>query len=199
MTPAGFRVATPDDVDEVARMLSAAFRDDPVWGPAFPDPVRRVEQSTAFWRLIAGEAQREPWTLLSPGDDAVAIWYPPGMTELGPEAEAGFDGFITDLIGAEGAAALARQGAPFAAARPSEPHFYLSLLATDPERRGRGSGMRLLDDSLRAIDELGLPTYLESSNPANDARYERHGYTRVGELALDTGARVGTFWRPLGG
>jgi hypothetical protein len=42
----------------------------------------------------------------------------------------------------------------------------------------------------------GMPAYLESSNPANDARYERIGFRKIGAFATPDGAHtVATMWR----
>jgi GNAT superfamily N-acetyltransferase len=85
----------------------------------------------------------------------------------------------------------------FEAAHPTErEHYYLSLLGTHPDRRGSGIGMALLAENLAAIDEQHMPAYLESSNPANDARYERVGFTAVGAFETPDGRRrVTTMWR----
>jgi hypothetical protein len=54
----------------------------------------------------------------------------------------------------------------------------------------------LLADNLARLDEEGAHAYLESSNPANDARYERVGFERVGECSTPDGAHtVATMWR----
>lgn len=61
----------------------------------------------------------------------------------------------------------------FEAAHPREtPHYYLSLLGTDPARRGHGYGLSLLAANLRLVDAAGAPAYLETSNPANVTLYE---------------------------
>ena len=81
-----------------------------------------------------------------------------------------------------------------------EPHAYLSLLATHPEHRGRGIGQALLADHLADWDRLGVPAYLESTNPANDHRYERLGFRRVGGFtAVRDDAPITTMWRATGG
>jgi hypothetical protein len=55
-------------------------------------------------------------------------------------------------------------------------------------------------DAGARLDAAGIPTYLESSNPANDHRYERQGYRKVGEFATVLGhAVVSTMWRPARG
>jgi GNAT superfamily N-acetyltransferase len=81
-----------------------------------------------------------------------------------------------------------------------EPHAYLSLLATHPDHRGKGSGQRLLADDLARFDADGAPAYLESTNPGNDHRYERAGFRRIGgfEAVID-GAPIATMWRPAQG
>ena len=56
--------------------------------------------------------------------------------------------------------------------------------------------MALLADCLEQFDREGVPTYLESSNPANDARYGQVGYRRVGSFTTPDGAHsVATMWR----
>ena len=56
--------------------------------------------------------------------------------------------------------------------------------------------MELLAANLARIDDEGLPAYLESSNPANDERYERVGFERVGEFSTPDGSHtVVTMWR----
>ena len=82
----------------------------------------------------------------------------------------------------------------------NEPHYYLSLLATHPRARGRSIGQTLLREDLSRFDEIGVPTFLESSNPDNDHRYERAGFRRIGEfLTVLDDAPVGQFWRLVGG
>jgi predicted GNAT family acetyltransferase len=60
--------------------------------------------------------------------------------------------------------------------------------------------MGLLAENLVRIDRERMPAYLESSNPANNHRYERQGFRAVGEFrtVLDD-AVVTTMWRPVGG
>ncbi len=56
--------------------------------------------------------------------------------------------------------------------------------------------MGLLAANLSLIDELGFPAYLESTNPANDHRYERLGFVQVGGFALPGGeSTVACMWR----
>jgi hypothetical protein len=56
--------------------------------------------------------------------------------------------------------------------------------------------MALLAESLAQLDELGMPAYLESSNRANDRRYEGAGFVTIGEFAAPGGGpTLGSMWR----
>jgi hypothetical protein len=49
------------------------------------------------------------------------------------------------------------------------------------------------------MDAEGIPAFLESSNPGNNARYERLGFRQVGEFTTPDGVRtVATMWRDAG-
>jgi predicted GNAT family acetyltransferase len=76
--------------------------------------------------------------------------------------------------------------------------MYLSLLATHPDHRGRGIGQALLAETLARFDEQGIPSYLESTNPANDHRYRRAGFRPVGGFrSVVDGVVVTTMWRDV--
>ena len=85
----------------------------------------------------------------------------------------------------------------FDAAHPrDEPHFYLGLLGTHPDHRGKRIGMALLKHDLDLIDAEGFPAYLESSNPANNPRYASVGFESVGDFTYPGGGPiVTTMWR----
>lgn len=192
------RVATSADADTVTEILTGAFHDDPVWGPVFPDPARRAAQHEAYWRIFVDGGIPHQWIWLSGDGGAAALWLPPGCPELAPEDEARLEPFLRDLVGAEQTAVFFEIYARFDAAHPrEEPHYYLSLLGTHPDHRGRGIGMGLLGDNLAILDQMGMPAYLESTNPANNPRYERHGFAQVGEFSLpgEDAPPVATMWR----
>jgi L-amino acid N-acyltransferase YncA len=57
--------------------------------------------------------------------------------------------------------------------------------------------MGLLAEDLRRLDELQLPAWLESTNPANDRRYESVGFEPVGTFrTVDDERVITTMWRP---
>lgn len=192
------RQAGPEDIDAIVETVTSAFFDDPLWGPPFADRSQRAAQASQLWRLfVASAALRYPWTFVTGHHaDAAAIWVPPGGHEFTAEEDAGYDDFLFDLGGRSFANEIQAIGRTFDDAHPDEPHFFLSLLATNRAARGRGLGMDLMRDGLARIDALGMPAYLESSNPtANDARYRSVGFEPIGELIMPSGHRVTTMWR----
>ncbi len=199
MEPSGpfpaVRVATTDDLDGVVATLTSAFFDDPLWGPAFPVVTRREAQASALWRLFAGSALRYPFTFVTENTESTAVWIPPGGIDLTETESVEFESFLVDLVGEEAANGILVISAQFEEVRPTEPHFYLSLLATHRDHRGRGLGMGLLRENLERIDAVGGAAHLESSNPVNDARYRSVGFERRGEFTVASGHVITTMWR----
>jgi GNAT superfamily N-acetyltransferase len=190
------RLAGAADVPAAVEVLVRAFYADPVWSWAFPDPRLRLEQHRVVWRLVAEAAVSYQSAWLTGDCAAVALWIPPGRPELRPEDEARLPSLLAELLG-DGAARVLDTFERFDAAHPSgDPHYYLSLLATNPDHSGQGLGIGLLADGLARIDAEGKPAFLESSNPANTPRYERLGFVVCGEFELaDDGPSVAQMWR----
>jgi ribosomal protein S18 acetylase RimI-like enzyme len=190
------RSATGADLRAVTETISRAFHDDPTWSWAFPDEARRQEQYLAFWSLMIAGALRYPWVLMTDACEAAAVWIPPGETELSEEDEERVAPLVEELLGPR-AGEVMELVARFDAAHPRDvPHYYLSLLGTHPSFAGRGIGMALLAESLARIDREHMPAYLESSNPANNHRYRRHGFEEAGEFyPPGSGTPVTTMWR----
>jgi len=188
----GVRRASAEDLDGLTATLTAAFANDPVWSWAFPDQ----RALGAWWRLLINSALRYRWVWTIDDYAAVAVWIPPGGVELTGEEAAQVEPMLDDLAGPR-AAAILDLVERFDATHPAEPpHYYLSLLGTHPRHRGKGLGMALLGRNLATIDAEGLPAYLESTNAANDSRYERQGFRKVGSFSRPDGQlAISTMWR----
>lgn len=190
------RPATPADVEAITAAFATAFFNDPVWGPVFPDEARRAGQAAVMWRVYAAAALRYPWTFVTPDVEAAAVWIPPGGEEL-TDAEARQLGELMEATaGPEAAAAAAEIEARFAAAHPVGDFYHLTILATHARHRGRGLGMGLLAQTLARVDAEGAAAYLESTNPANNERYQDAGFEPRAEIAMPSGRVVTTMWRP---
>lgn len=141
---------------------------------------------------------RYPFVFRTADDAVVSVWIPPNGTELTPQEEHAIPTRLAELTPsrATDAAELLRR---FEGAHPrAEPHFYLSLLATADAHRDRGLGMALLRENLARFDALGVPTYLESSNPANNHRYAALGFREVSRFDVPGGSNFVTgMWRDV--
>jgi GNAT superfamily N-acetyltransferase len=176
--------------------LAAAFAGDPVWGLwACGDTPDRTGLLEVFWKPWVDAALKYEGFLMAPDASVVSGWVPPGVHETDDEDEVAIEAVTLQLFG-DRAPLLLEAYRLFEANRPTEPHWYLSLLATHPVHRGQGLGMRMVADLLGAIDAAHQPVYLESTNPANDARYESVGFTPHGSFRLPEGPTVTTMWRP---
>jgi predicted N-acetyltransferase YhbS len=79
---------------------------------------------------------------------------------------------------------------------PEEPHWYLAIIGSDPDVRGKGFGQVLMQSRLDRCDAEHAPAYLESSNPANVPYYQRFGFEATGEITLpDGGPSLIPMWR----
>jgi ribosomal protein S18 acetylase RimI-like enzyme len=198
ITSDGARICDAADAGDVVDILVGAFHDDPTWSWVFPNEAMRPLQLRTLWAMFVDGAMRYPGCWLSDGNTAAAVWIPPGGSELSAEQEADLESVMAGVLGSDAEVArLMRVFEAFEGAHPhGEPHYYLSLLGTDVGQRGHGHGLALLDESLRAVDAAQAPAYLEASNPANVALYERFGFKVVGSFALpDDGGEVATMWR----
>jgi ribosomal protein S18 acetylase RimI-like enzyme len=79
---------------------------------------------------------------------------------------------------------------------PHEPHWYLPLIAADPNWIGQGLGTLLMKHALRQCDEEGITAYLESSNPRNISLYERHGFRVIGAIQHGSSPTMTPMFRP---
>jgi GNAT superfamily N-acetyltransferase len=187
------RAATSEDVDDIVATLTSAFAKDPLWAPPFAPPTR-AEGLTIMWRALVSSAVSHGWVLITEAAAAASVWIPPGAVELSLEEEQRMHHLLVDHVGAASADRIGDILGQLDDAKPTEPCFFLSLLGTHSDHRGKGLGMSLLRDGLERIDALGAPAYLESSNPANNRRYTSLGFEVREVLHFPTGP-VTTMWR----
>ncbi|WFB07827.1 GNAT family N-acetyltransferase [Streptomyces sp. LX-29] len=141
--------------------------------------------------------------ITSEGGDRIiggTLWDPPGQWK---------QPFWRELLALPPYVWASRTGTPraitvvnaMAAAHPAEPHWYLSIIGTDPDPRfrGTGGGTALLRSRLDRCDRADQPAYLESTNLDNVPYYERFGFTVVREITVPKGGPVvAAMWRKPG-
>jgi GNAT superfamily N-acetyltransferase len=74
-----------------------------------------------------------------------------------------------------------------AAHSPAEPHWYLGVLATQPERRREGLATAVLAPVLDEADRAGIACCLETSTAENRRFYERRGFTVTADVVVPGG------------
>jgi GNAT superfamily N-acetyltransferase len=181
--------AAPREAHLLGATLAEAFLDDPVWSWLTPDPERRHRGFPGMFTALARHRAAEGTAWTTPGCSGVALWAAPGRwctpwwVAL-PWAPAALRAFGTGDGLRRAMASLAEMERH----HPTEPHWYLEVLGTDPSMQGRGVGAAVLAPVLERCDRDGLPAYLESSKAENVPWYERHGFAVVAELRARAGA-----------
>jgi ribosomal protein S18 acetylase RimI-like enzyme len=198
------RVATTEDLSAAGETLARAFEHDPLWGWAFEDAERerKLAALATVFGFFAGAALDLGWVRVTDGVEAVALWIPPGSPEMSPADEERLPGVIDAACGPDSAARVTELVEAFEQNHPHEPpHYYLSLLATHPDHAGRALGVGLVAECLAEIDAGDPPAaaFLESSNPANVARYEKLGFRPTRDVELIDGLSGTQMWRAPGG
>jgi len=190
------RRATPEDVPALARMLSRAFLDDPVaiWS-CKPDDLRPklLERfHAARLRQLLGE--REVWT--NPELSSVALWAPPGRWKTTPREDLSLarPGLHPRLLARAPLVIAGLLGLERRHPR-DPPHWYLAMLATDPDAQGQGHGSAVLSPILKQCDTDGVAAFLESSKERNIDFYARHGFQVTHELRMPRGPKLWAMWR----
>jgi ribosomal protein S18 acetylase RimI-like enzyme len=193
---ASFRTAEPDDLPTVTAVLVEAFAGDDIWGSwAFDGDPQSTRRRQQIFELLVRGALRHPWVWMTADAEAVSLWVPPGRPELSEREERG----LMSMIGSWPTTIADRivdAFDRFVAARPQAPHFYLTLLGTDPRHAGHGHGSRLLQDTLRRIDAERAPAYLEAATSMVPF-YESFGFSVMTAFPLPDGPTVNTMWRPV--
>jgi ribosomal protein S18 acetylase RimI-like enzyme len=131
-----------------------------------------------FVEAFGGRAFEHGTAYITEGARAAALWLPPGVE---PD-EAAMGAVMAQARRPEIADDIGHILQGMAEHHPHEPHWYLPLIAADPNWIGQGLGTLLMKHALRRCDEQGIVAYLESSNPRNISLYERHGFRIIGEI-----------------
>lgn len=170
------RSADKADIATLGPALARAFHDDPIWTWVFDDDNSRMGRLTKmFTRFTRHGLRRGDLLFTTPDRAGLAHWRPPkrwresrwDMVRLGLSMVAVF-GSDTDK--------LMQLGRVVEAAHPTEPHWYLQILGTDPPKQGTGVGSAVMRPILDRCDAEGIPAYLETETAANVAFYSRHGF-----------------------
>lgn len=192
------RRATDADAAVLSRLFAAAFTTDPIFNwMARPGPRRaQVLEQFFFWLLKTRAIPfGEVW--MSADGNVCAAWLPPGTT-------ASSGGFVEQMrllplfVRLCGFPRLMRGSAMADAMEknhPHEHHYYLAFIAVAPRLQGLGLGGAMLEATVKRADEMGVPAYLENSNPRNTKLYERAGFVARKNIAPPGAPPLMGMWR----
>jgi GNAT superfamily N-acetyltransferase len=195
-TATTIRRATPADVPTLAGTLVRAYFDDPVavWACASDALRPRMLEGQYRTRLRQMLAQQEVWT--TPECSSVALWAAPGQWQTTFRQDAAQARHLLHPAILVRLPLLAFGLRSLHGRHPhTPPHWYLSLLGTEPELQGHGLGSAVLAPVLERCDSDGVGAYLESSKERNIDFYARHGFRTTGELRLPRGPKMWFMWR----
>lgn len=183
MSSPHLRDATAADLDALAAVAAEALSTLPLWTELIPDRGERRAVMAALYRGMFADALARGGRVRLAEDEhgvtAAALWSSPGnwrpSTLRGLQALPG----MVRALGLRGTVRLmtvsGRGSAVAVKSHPSEPHWYLAVVATADRSRGRGLGTLLLEDGLAHVDAQGMPAYLECE-PHLEGWYRRFGF-----------------------
>jgi ribosomal protein S18 acetylase RimI-like enzyme len=174
------RVVDRAEAPRAVSVQMMAFSSDPIMRYAWPEPHAYVCQFPTFVRGFGGRAFEHGAAYVTDDFRGGSLWLPPGVGTDDEALEKLFKETVAEPVRSEVFSVLEQIGA----AHPKEPHWHLAFLGVDPTQQGQGIGAALLRYTLARIDEAGLHSYLESSNPANVSLYQRHGFEVIREIRV---------------
>jgi GNAT superfamily N-acetyltransferase len=197
------RAATRADVAELSRIMARAFAHEPQFVWLLPDPEVRARAGAATF----GAALRSMHPVDVAGEVFVsdhvlrggAAWMPPGRWRMPAWRQLLAMPSLVRALGMRGLSEFGARGQALDAAlhamHPSEPHWYLALIGTDPDARARGVGSALMRSGIARCDREGVPAYLECLESLIPY-YERFGFTVTDAASVPDGAPVQVgMWR----
>jgi ribosomal protein S18 acetylase RimI-like enzyme len=181
--------------------FAASHADYPAFRAVFPEPARRAQALRAFFTATVADATTAGAVVAVLDDGRVvgaSVWLPPGAFPWSWRRQVrAAPAFARVAAAAPGRfPTFLRYGAAAQRAHPRHRHWYLVALGVRPEAHHRGIGTQLMAAGLSVADEDHAACYLETSDPANVAFYERFGFQVVGApLALVPGGPTHTAMR----
>jgi GNAT superfamily N-acetyltransferase len=184
------RRALPGERIGVVASVAAAFAEDPGWAFILGEEYERLVTHFAGALFDVRIASDGAWVT----DDlaAVAMWDSPGKSDASAGHAASVWARYRAIAGEDAFERLVSYNEAVAAVSLADPHWYLGVLATQPQRQRQGLATAVLAPILDEADRLGLACCLETSTAENRRFYERRGFTQATDVVLPGGPA--TWW-----
>jgi GNAT superfamily N-acetyltransferase len=188
------RTASPDERSGVVATVVSAFAEDPGWAFIFGEEYERLTGHFVEALFDLRVASHNIWVT----DDlaATAMWESPGTSDAAPADAESIWARYRAIAGADAFGRLTGYHEAVTAVRPAEPHWYLGVLATDPQRQREGLATAVMAPIIERADRDGIACCLETSSEDNRRFYERRGFTQATEIILPGGPPTWWLRRP---
>ena len=175
-------------IDEMADVCAEAFiaNNDPIGNFIFQkEPNHLILKKRFFRSLVTSCSSKALIQGISPGLEAVSIWFPPGMDHSGdaekdPFSERDFE----DARTMEKMLAVNEVIAALTLHLGQKPQWYLHLVAAHPQFKGQGYASRLIKPMLIKAENDSLACTLITQSMENVRKYEHWGFKVVKEMPV---------------
>jgi ribosomal protein S18 acetylase RimI-like enzyme len=168
------------EVNHAIATLVLAFEADPVARWMYHAPDQYLLHIPRLFRALGASSFEAGAAHCSPDGAGVAIWLPAGVHGDSAPVEA----VLADSVPGDMQRDVSALFEMTERYRPSEPHWYLSLIGVEALHRNKGYGAALLEHGLHQCDREHLTAYLWSSNKQNTSLYQRHGFEVVATIQV---------------
>jgi GNAT superfamily N-acetyltransferase len=191
--PVVVRPAVPQDFGPLAEVLARAFYDDPVTAWFYPDATRRLRHGRRFFAIRLRQLAGHGLIFTTEDLAGAVLWAPPGQWREDFRQSLRMLPMLPVLL--PHIMRSTRAVREIERRHPVAPHYYLSVVGTDPDKQGGGIGSALLAPMLHRCDETNAAAYLESSKESNLPFYARHGFAVKERIELPEGPPLWLMWR----
>jgi GNAT superfamily N-acetyltransferase len=172
----GVITAGPADADALSDLIAQAFLHLPPSRWLIGDPAARRAVFPSYFAIHVEHALATGIVHTTPDRTAAALWLP--VSAGRPASPAGYDARLAAATGRWHAGFTAFDAELEAHHPAGIAHHHLALLAVHPDHQGQGTGSLLLAAHHAALDQDGIPAYLEAATTRTRRLYARHGYFR---------------------
>lgn len=178
---------------DVAAMLAAAFRDDPLSRWIYDDHPSRLRWVRSDFRLRLAQHGADGLTFVTDDLSGAAVWAAPGHWKGHTRGQLRAFGALWRVArNHERIGAIQRE---LDRRHPAPAHLYLALLGVREDRRREGIAGAVLAPTLIEADERRLPCYVEAGSAEAAAFYATLGFELRGEVRLPGAPVVSLMWR----
>jgi GNAT superfamily N-acetyltransferase len=170
---------TEEALANAKKSIVLSFSSDPMMRWMVPSQSDyETTMPEVFEAFVCRAAEHETVYVAKEGS-AVAVWLPPEVEADSDRMTVALRKVVVPQLYDDIGAMFGEMGSFHSKATPC---WYLPLIGVAPSMAGQGLGSALMKKALSRGDALGLPFYLDSSNPKNVPFYNRFGFEVMGEI-----------------